>query len=99
MEGVYWCLSGVGRSENLATEALPREIILLSLDGEVVDGEARRRELVPHGHEETVGAVDRLLTVDEATLEAAAELDELLGLLTETPLGIHLIWGDTEPTL
>ena len=91
-------LRRVGRSENLVTEILPRKRSGLPLDDVVVDREARGGELGAHRHEEAIEDVDRVLALhlNQTAVEAAAELDELLGLLADAPLGVHLVGGDAQ---
>jgi hypothetical protein len=58
-----------------------------------VDRCPRLRELASHGHEETIEDVQGILVCDfdQATIETAAELHELLGGFCFGPLSIHLV--------
>mmetsp|Transcript_115715 Transcript_115715/g.367990 ORF Transcript_115715/g.367990 Transcript_115715/m.367990 type:complete len:248 (+) Transcript_115715:494-1237(+) len=92
-------LGGGGRvrgAQDLAAEVRP--IGALPLHHVVVDGGARCHELGAHGHEKTVEDVEGAHTLlrQLATVEAAAELDELVGLLALGPHLVDLLGVDLE---
>merc|ERR1711879_436911 len=67
-------------AQELATEVLPRQILLIPLHAVIVDAFPWRRERCPHGHEEAIEHVDRVLALcfHQAAVETATEFDQLL---------------------
>jgi len=87
---------GLGRvcwTQHLASKVRPREILRVPLHGVVVDLCSRLGELRSHRHEEPIEDVHGLLAIYfyEAAVEAATQLNQLLGILGLGPLGVHRV--------
>mmetsp|Transcript_92043 Transcript_92043/g.265633 ORF Transcript_92043/g.265633 Transcript_92043/m.265633 type:complete len:221 (-) Transcript_92043:103-765(-) len=92
------CILRVRGAQDLSTEVLPRQRRGVPLDGVVVDLRARLRELRAHGHEEAVEDVHGVLALhlNQAAVEAAAELDQLLRVLRLGPRVVHGVSVDAQ---
>merc|ERR1740129_1046358 len=79
-------------------EVLPWESLLLPLHSVVVNLLAGGSELAAHAHEEGVEDVDRRAAglLDEAAVEASAELRQLVVLLGRSPENVQLIAAASE---
>mmetsp|Transcript_136447 Transcript_136447/g.272132 ORF Transcript_136447/g.272132 Transcript_136447/m.272132 type:complete len:240 (+) Transcript_136447:660-1379(+) len=97
-QGILRSFCRICGAKDFAAEIGPREIGGIPFHRVIVDLSARHGKLGPHGHEETIEDVQRLLAINlhKPTIETASELDQLLCCLALRPFSIHLVGIDIQ---